>query len=132
MAGAAVAMAVALAWNRELRWLAAMIADSFREPTTWTVTERNGRRWCDGDRAGAWRAPVIIGEVLSRSSVPWRRWAALVPMVALPSEVGAAIVSSCSSFTGGILGLGWSFRILRRRLLVDLCHGPLLQIVQLP
>ena len=72
VAGAAVAMAVALAWNRELRWLAAMIADSFREPTTWTVTERNGRRWCDGDRAGAWRYLAWLGLTRQLDVPVWR------------------------------------------------------------
>ena len=60
-AGAALAMAAALAWHRELRRLTATLVASFAEPTRYRVTRRNGRQWCDGDRAGAWRYLAWIG-----------------------------------------------------------------------
>ena len=72
VAGAALATAMVLAWNRELWWLAATIAASFREPMRYTVTQRNGRRWCDGDRAGAWRYLAWLGLTRQLHVEVWR------------------------------------------------------------
>ena len=68
----ALASAIALAWRRELRRLAARIASSFAEPTSYSVTTRNGRRWCDGDRAGAWRYLAWIGLTRQIHVEVWR------------------------------------------------------------
>ncbi len=71
-AGAALAMATALAWHRELRRLAGRLVASFAEPTRYSVTRRNGRQWCDGDRAGAWRYLAWIGLTRQLHVEVWR------------------------------------------------------------
>ena len=69
---AALATAAALAWHRELRRLAATIVASFAEPTSYRVTRDKGRRWCDGDRAGAWRYLAWIGLTRQIDVEVWR------------------------------------------------------------
>ena len=71
-AAAALTTAAGLAWHRELRQLAARIIASFAEPTKYRVTNRDGRQWCDGDRAGAWRYLAWIGLTRQIDVKVWR------------------------------------------------------------